>query len=113
MRACVCVHSRFLRARVRACVRASVREGVKASVRACVRPSAIRDVSSHRHPTGRPAAFPDGFGLGTSTDGPERLRRPSHPPEIQGGRNAHEHGSRHVSHHPLMGTADVNRRGSV
>jgi hypothetical protein len=25
--------------------------------------STIRDVSSHRPPTGRPAAFPDGYGL--------------------------------------------------
>jgi hypothetical protein len=36
--------------------------------------STIRDVSSHRHQTGRPAAFPDGYGLGTRprTDGPVR-----------------------------------------
>jgi hypothetical protein len=42
-------------------------------------------------------------------------RRPSrsHPPDFQGGQDAHEHGSCHVRHHPLMGTADVNRCGSV
>jgi hypothetical protein len=41
------------------------------------------------------------------------LGRPSHPPDFQGGPDAREHGSCHVRHHPLMGTADVNRRGSV
>jgi hypothetical protein len=57
--------------------------------------STIRDVSRYRHPTGSPAAFPDGYGLRTRTDGPDRLRRPSrsHPPDFQGGPNAHEHGS--------------------
>jgi hypothetical protein len=75
--------------------------------------SAIRDVSSHRPPTGRPAAFPDGYGLGTRTDGPDWLRRPSHPPDFQGGPNAHERGSGHVRHHPLMGTAEIDRCGSA
>jgi hypothetical protein len=64
------------------------------------------------HRAGR-RRFPDGYGLRTGTDGPERLRRPSRPPDFQGGPNAHEGGSCHVRHHPLMGTADVNRRGSV
>jgi hypothetical protein len=54
---------------------------------------------------------PDGYGLGTRTDGPERQRRPSHPPEFRRGPSAHEHGSCHGRHHPLMGTADVNRCG--
>jgi hypothetical protein len=54
------------------------------------------------------------IGPRTRTDGPERLRRPSHPPDFQGGPNAREHGSCHVRHHPLMGaTADVDRCGSV
>jgi hypothetical protein len=75
--------------------------------------STIRDVSRHRHPAGRPAAFPDGYGLRMRTDGQDRLRRPSHPPDLQGGPNPHEHGSCHVSHHLLMGTADVNRCGSL
>jgi hypothetical protein len=75
--------------------------------------STIRDVSSHRHPTGRPAAFPDGYGLGTRMDRPDRLRRSSHPPDIQCDSNAHERGSCHIRFHPLMGTADVNRCGSV
>jgi hypothetical protein len=41
---------------------------------------------------------PDGYRLG---NGPgERLRRPSHPPELRGGQNAHEH-RRIVSRPPL------------
>jgi hypothetical protein len=56
---------------------------------------------------------PDGYGLWTRTDGPERLRRPSHPPEFRRGTNACEHGSCHIRHHPLMSTADANRRGSA
>jgi hypothetical protein len=75
--------------------------------------STIRDVSNHRHLTGRPAAFPDGYGLGTRTDGQDRLRRLSHPPDFQGRPNPHLHGSCHVRHQLLMGTADVNRCGSV
>jgi hypothetical protein len=58
-----------------------------------------------------PQRAPDGYGLGTRTDGPERLRRPLHPPEFRSGTNARERGSCHVRRHPLMGTADVNRCG--
>jgi hypothetical protein len=86
---------------------------VSGSTRCAEYLSTIRDVSSHRHPTGRPAAFPDGYGLRTGTDGPDRLRRPSRPPEFQGGPNAREHGSCHVRHHLLMGTADANRCDSM
>jgi hypothetical protein len=105
-----CTHVRMRRTRTHAhtCTASHMH------ARACVEyVSTIQDVSSHRHPTGRPAASPDGYGLRTRTDGPDQLRRPSHPPDFQGGPNAHEHGSCHVRHHPLMGMADVNRCGSV
>jgi hypothetical protein len=75
--------------------------------------STIRDASSHRPSTGRPAAFPDGCGLGARTDAPDRLRRPSGPRTSKADRMNTDR-VRHVRHHLLvMGTAGVNRCGSV
>jgi hypothetical protein len=53
--------------------------------------STILDVTlnSHRHPTGPPAVYPDGYGLGMRMDGQELLCRQSHPPEVLSGTNTH------------------------
>jgi hypothetical protein len=75
--------------------------------------STIRDVSSGRHPTSRPAACPRRLRA-RDEDGWTGAAPPTvTPAEFQSGTNAHEHRSCHVRHHPTMGTADVNRCSSV
>ncbi len=86
---------------------------VSGSTRCVVYLSTIRDVSSHRHPTGRPAAFPDWLrapdGDGWTGSAPPTVTSPGLP-----GRNECT-GTRIVSCPPslLMGTADANRCDSV
>ena len=61
--------------------------------------STIRDVSSHRHQRAGRRRAPDGYGLGTRTHGPDRLRRPSHPPEFRAERMHMNAESTHVRYH--------------